>query len=85
MRRSLEALTHLWSDGFSRDSGLKRARGKGGWGEEEGEEGMQCERNRPGGKKERQEVDVSRRRRGLPKAQSYKYRPGGRSMTRLVV
>lgn len=41
MRRSLEALTHLWSDGFSRDSGLKRA--KGGTGEEE-EEGMQCER-----------------------------------------
>lgn len=32
MRRSLKALTHLWSDGFSRDSGLKRARGEGGRG-----------------------------------------------------
>lgn len=58
MRRSLEALTHLCSDGFSRDSGLKTAKGGGGEEEEEEEEVMQCERNRPGGKKNRQEVDV---------------------------
>lgn len=37
--------THLWSDGFSRDSGLKGAREK--------VDGMQCKRDRPGGKKER--------------------------------
>lgn len=44
---------------------------------------MQCERNRPGGKKDRQEVDVRESAgrlaaggSGLPKAQSYEHRPG---------
>lgn len=36
--------THLWSDGFSRDSGLKGAREK--------VKGMQCKSKRPEGKKE---------------------------------
>lgn len=44
--QSLKAFseTHLWSDGFSRDSGLKGAGEK--------VNGMQCKRKRPEGKKE---------------------------------
>lgn len=71
--------THLWSDGFSRDSGLRGAGKK--------VNGMQCKRKRPEGKKKGGEC-VCVFRPGAVKSITYQlllqHRPCQGSITTLV-